>query len=174
MRLRKRVEQDRFDRQAAHSRLPRAVGFATEYIQRLTSTSASSRDGGKLSIDAAAPRFPFFYMARTIYGPLDKSQEEELWAIGQQQAALMRYVIKGGIYRFSASWFLVPQMRRELAAFREGWRQFNGRVYALRCSEEKLIPAMIEPLWEHALKSTTAEAEVGDGLSNMLMKRGFG
>ncbi len=174
-RLRKRMEQEGFDRQTAYERLPSAVKFAREYVQELPSMYASSRSRGQLSISVAraTARFPLFYMARTIYGPLNEQQEEELWTIGQQHAALMRYVVRGGIYRFSASWFLVPQMRRELITLREAWRRFNERMYAIRCSEKKSFPAMIEPLWEHALQSAATEAEVSTELSSRLMKAGF-
>jgi gliotoxin/aspirochlorine/mycotoxins biosynthesis cytochrome P450 monooxygenase len=157
--LRNVLEHTGFDRQAAQSRLTNAATLAREHVEKWSSTSGSS---GRISIDASAATapFPLFYTAQCIYGELSKSQEAGIWALNQRRAALMRFVVRGGIYRSPLSCLLDRAMHRELLAFQQDWHQFNIRAYNMCCQSEKEPRAMIRNLWEYGLQSLVARTKV--------------
>jgi gliotoxin/aspirochlorine/mycotoxins biosynthesis cytochrome P450 monooxygenase len=164
-RLRKLLEKSGFDRQTAYSRISGTLAYAKRYVEKLSSQSIDYKAESQLRVSAvqATVKFPFLYTAGIIYGNLDESQEGELWSLGQRRVALMRYVIRGGIYRSSISWFLSPQMRHELAGFREEWRQFNKRMAAKITSREPST-AIFPLLWRYALEKGASEAQVSGDL----------
>lgn len=148
VKLRKRFEHANFDQPSAQSRIKRALLQAKSQVRDLFLENLGGEDGSiRVSILATTARFPFIYTASIIYGDLNDDDIEELWTLGQLRMSIMRFVLRGGIYRSRVSWILRPQMRTELRTFQRRWHQFNERM-AGRLINEMSSKSSIQSLWK--------------------------
>lgn len=103
-------------------------------------------------------RFPFFSTAQVVYGPMNNTEKDRLWSLGQKRLALLRHVIKGGVYRYKASKWLKRNASQELALFQAEWAAFNSDMYRSRV---KISPqSAIVSLWRLQAESNNREVEV--------------
>ncbi|KAL9078999.1 MAG: hypothetical protein Q9157_002098 [Trypethelium eluteriae] len=120
---------------------------AEEYVEQLQSMNGNPEAASTFQVRVvdALQAFPFYHTAEIIYGELDRGQKEELWSLGQQRAALLNFVLQGGIYRSSISKWLDPQMYKKLQAFREAWFSFNAEVF--RARSQQPCNGLLERIW---------------------------
>ncbi|TVY22563.1 Cytochrome P450 monooxygenase [Lachnellula hyalina] len=71
---------------------------------------------------------PFWIVAEIIYGQLSKEMEQELKVMAPKREKLFKYVIGGGLPRFTWSKYLPTSANRELHEFRRDWLSFNRRA----------------------------------------------
>lgn len=71
---------------------------------------------------------PFFVVAEIIYGDLTPDMVTDLRRLAPNREHLFKYVIAGGLARYSWSRFLPTAANRALRDFRQDWRAFNQRV----------------------------------------------
>ncbi|RJE25395.1 Cytochrome P450 [Aspergillus sclerotialis] len=88
----------------------------------------------------------FWIIAEIIYGPLDADMENRLLALIPLRENLFKYVIAGGLPRFSWSKYLPLQANRELRNFRAKWHEFNK--YARARAEREGSGALIIHLFD--------------------------
>jgi hypothetical protein len=117
--------------------------------------------GGKASTAVHSgdlAKYPFFVTAWVIYGPMTEHERSTLWVIAQKALLLMRYVLKGGIYRYSICQYLDPAMKKELKIFERDWLEFNEDMYHSR--SHRKIPSPIVSAWERTLVGEIPQKEV--------------
>lgn len=73
---------------------------------------------------------PFFVVAEIIYGELSPDMVSDLRRLAPTRERLFKYVISGGLARYSWSRFLPTAANRTLREFKEAWRAFNQRALA--------------------------------------------
>lgn len=72
---------------------------------------------------------PFWIVAEVFYGKLTFEQKQELKQLAVLREELFKFVIHGGLARFSFSRYLPTPANRKLAQFSLSWRNFNDRAY---------------------------------------------
>ena len=104
-------------------------------------------------------RFPFMATADYLYGPLENSEKEDLWAFGQQSLSLMGNVLAGGVCRLEAARWLRPQVNRRLKEFERNWSNFNVRIVNRKqASGQTSLP--IVQAWKAVDKGEVSNKEV--------------
>lgn len=83
---------------------------------------------------------PFWIVAEVFYGDLSPEQMETLQELAILREDLFKYVIHGGLTRFSFSHFLPTVANRKLAAFTKNWKAFNDQAYERALSMSKSSP----------------------------------
>ncbi|KAF4633879.1 hypothetical protein G7Y89_g4249 [Cudoniella acicularis] len=164
-RLRKLFEKNQFDSRNSYSRISACFSQAKEHVKNLY-LRTSSKDKGLVGAAQATEKFPIFYIASIIYGELDENEKSELWSLGQSRIAIMRFVIRGGIYRSKLSWIWDWQMRREVTAFKMSWLLFNRKM--ARKNAEHGSAALISQLWQHVTGTAISREEKNANLKEIL------
>ena len=72
---------------------------------------------------------PFWVVAEVVYGDLSPEMIRELIELAPLREQLFRYVIEGGLARFSWSKHLPTKANRSLAGFQVRWKAFNDLAY---------------------------------------------
>lgn len=130
--------------------------MASAFIKDLGCTTAGERVMVHVSNTFMA--FPFFCTAEILYGPMTSAEKAELWNLGELRLPLMRYILKGGIYR---TWFMrwiCPGVTSQLGSYRSHWLAFNERMASTRkhfSSEMKVVKT-----WLEVQSDTVSQAEV--------------
>jgi hypothetical protein len=154
VRLRKVFEAHNFEPRTARARVSDSLTYAHEHVQNLLTLTGAKTPKLSLTVNAysSTVKYPFFCTARMLYGDLNDEDRDELWSLGQRRLSLMRFVLRGGIYRSRLSRFLKPQMRGELDRFRENWLCFNQRMVArsFKKSSQSVICSLRESIQYHA------------------------
>lgn len=73
---------------------------------------------------------PFFVVAEVIYGELSPDMVADLRKLAPNRERLFKYVIAGGLARYSWSKFLPTSANHALRGFRQAWRAFNQKALA--------------------------------------------
>lgn len=142
-----------FMHQAVSDTGSRVQKLALEYIEGL------SRGDASIEVHASDfAQYPFFVTARFIYGPMTDEEKARLWKISNKALLLMRYVLKGGIYRFRAAQYIDGVMHKELSMFQKEWLGFNNDMHSSRCRWAVQTP--IVSAWEHTLSGEISQKEV--------------
>ncbi|KAF2501669.1 cytochrome P450 [Lophium mytilinum] len=137
--------------------------YACDYVNDICSKSS---DPMTVHAASALAEFPFFCTAEAVYGPLSGGEKDELWALGQRNLALMRYVLAGGIYRFAICRLFCTSAAKELDAFRRDWSAFNERIYQTRRTSSSTV--LIVSIWRLVKDGTMKECEGLQTISEML------
>lgn len=72
---------------------------------------------------------PFWIVAEVFYGDLSPKQMKDLQEIATMREDLFKYVIHGGLMRFSLSRHLPTLANKKLALFAKYWETFNDEAY---------------------------------------------
>lgn len=72
---------------------------------------------------------PFWIVAEVFYGDLSPKQMQDLQELSTMREDLFKYVIHGGMTRFSFSRYLPTLANKKLALFAKSWRTFNDEAY---------------------------------------------
>ena len=70
---------------------------------------------------------------------MNERMQREIWAIGQQRLALLRFVLQGSIYRLSFCRWLAPGAMSDLVSFQQRWRSFNCEMLVSDSNESTSI-----------------------------------
>lgn len=103
--------------------------FTKQYMRSLSTDNESFKKDGKLHPVQDLKLFPFLFVARVVYGPLDPELERQLRELIQPREALFRSVIQGGISSFSVARFLPLPSVRALRDFKRRWAAWNDRAH---------------------------------------------
>ncbi|KAF2815493.1 cytochrome P450 [Mytilinidion resinicola] len=155
--------QHAFTHRAVMDMSPSISQYARDYVKDICSESS-----GPIVVHAAntLAKFPFFCTAKYLYGPLSREEKDELWALGQRNLALMRYVLAGGIYRFAMCRLFCTGTAKELDVFRRDWSNFNEKIYQTRRTSSPAC--LIVSIWKPVKEGTMKESEVLQTISEML------
>ena len=177
--LRTRFEQAGLGSQrSTHTRIAGTVAEVKAFVgDKLTDATDRAQTVGTkgefgrclvINASSAVAAFPFFHTARLLYGSgaLNMEDEKELWALGQTRAALMRFVLKGGLYRSGLSRFWDRAMYAEVGRFKRDWYLFNKRIYARGKRGKRDARNMLDGLWAYALESEEHMQEVIEALQD--------
>lgn len=83
---------------------------------------------------------PFWVVAEIFYGQLSTEMIQELKDLAPQRERLFRYVIYGGLSRFSWSRFLPMEANAALNAFQKRWKAFNDAAYERAVTTQNNAP----------------------------------
>ena len=136
-----------------------------QHFQGLWETSKLAE--GTLDPREDLKMLPFWIIAKILYGELSRDDEKELTGISRQREHLHKYVINGGLSRYSWSSYIpfLPS-NRELAAFQSRWFAFNQRIYRAALSTKKEIPLI--SMYQHVLSGEMSRAELFQTIDEML------
>ena len=90
-------------------------------MTQLNAQNTSFREQGKLHPVRDLKLLPFLFVAKVIYGSLDKDAQNELLEMVAPRETLFRSVISGGITRFRVAQFLPLPAIRALNDFKVHW-----------------------------------------------------
>ena len=110
---------------------------------------------------------PFWIVAEILYGGLTPEMESELEALAPIREHLFKYVIAGGIARFSWSKYLPTAANRMLRDFRQRWTKFNKQAWAT-AADRGARQAPIVLMYEAIRTGTCTESEILQTLDEML------
>ena len=71
---------------------------------------------------------PFWIVCEMFYGPLPQEYLTRIGSLASPREQLMKYVIRGGLSRFSFSRWLPTEANRALHDFKVKWRQLNRDI----------------------------------------------
>ena len=117
-----------FQHKVVKDYVPSVQRCVQQYMQDL-------HEHGKLSqglLDPAGDMkmLPFFVVAEIIYGELSPDMVVDLRRLAPDRERLFKYVIAGGLARYSWSQFLPTAANHALQQFRQAWRAFNQHALA--------------------------------------------
>ena len=135
---------------------PSISKYAHDYVRAMIPAVQAAKFA--IHVSSTFMKFPFFCTANALYGPMTEDEKSELWLIGQQSLALMRYVLLGGMYRFRISQIFCGGATKELSAFQKEWSAFNNRMYQSRRSRSPTPP--IVSAWKPVTEGKLLESEV--------------
>lgn len=143
-----------FTRKISAQRLPHIMAAGEGYVNEVHQYDLGGKQAAStINLNAvdAFQRFPFFYVAEIIYGPLGITERVELWKLAETHTNIFRRLVQGGIHRYKATKFLSTSAYKETAHFVAAWRQFT-----LELAQKQLREGRTSPL-------TDLMAEVEDG-----------
>lgn len=111
-----------------------AAVLHTEAVQRHVETHFSRlNERSDLSRGLIHPAqdlkmLPFWVVCEMFYGRLPEEYLARIGALAPPREQLMKYVIRGGLSRFSFSQWLPTEANRALKGFRGEWRQLNRDI----------------------------------------------
>jgi hypothetical protein len=147
-------------------RLPHVIAAGERYLDELHSYSLETETSiTKFTVNgvAAFQRFPFFYVAEIIYGPLNVTDRADMWKLAGAHTSVFRHLVQGGIHRYKATKFFSTSAYKETSRFLDLWREFN-----IKLSQRQLQEGCTSPLTEllaAAEQSNVTLDEVSDSYS---------
>ncbi|RHZ46032.1 cytochrome P450 [Aspergillus thermomutatus] len=148
-------------------------GTAVEYIvriqQRVNAYCAAHQGLRSGTIDPVADfKFlPFLIIADILYGPVTSDMEEELCQMASERERLFRFVIKGGLTRYTWSRYLPSDANRALKSFQAQWRSFNQAAFQ-RARDQKRTETPVYQLFEAVRVRQVSAANIYQTLDEML------
>lgn len=132
---------------------------------------ANLEKNGNLRSDLIHPAedlklLPFWVVAEIFYGELSPDLKEQLRMMIPLREGLFKYVIRGGLSRFSWTRFLPTEATKALAAFKKQWHMFNQTAY-----ERALVsksPPPIVPMFKAAIQGTITQEQLYQTLDEAL------
>jgi cytochrome P450 len=115
-----------FQHKAVKDYVPSVQRCVQQYVQDLREHARLSH--GILDPAGDMKMLPFFVVAEIIYGELNPAMVADLRRLAPNRERLFKYVIGGGLARYSWSQFLPTAANHALREFRQAWRAFNQRA----------------------------------------------
>lgn len=109
---------------------------------------------------------PFWVVAEIFYGELSPDLKEQLRIIIPLREELFKYVIRGGLSRFSWTRFLPTKATKSLAAFKHQWQSFNQTAYER--AKGSSSPAPFVAMFEAANQGTITHEQLYQTLDEAL------
>ncbi|KIX09583.1 uncharacterized protein Z518_00663 [Rhinocladiella mackenziei CBS 650.93] len=109
---------------------------------------------------------PFLVVAEIIYGGISSEMEEELRGLAPLREELFRYIIKGGLPRYSWSRFLPTRANQALSVFKVAWASFNDR--AVQRARDLSLGAPIEQMYAAVTAGTITADQLYQTLDESL------
>ncbi|EON97862.1 putative cytochrome p450 oxidoreductase protein [Phaeoacremonium minimum UCRPA7] len=101
---------------------------------------------------------PFWVVCEIFYGRLPTPLLQELSDLAPLRERIFRYVIQGGIMRFSLSQWLPTQANAELREFQSRWSAFNNAAWAHALEQSPSAP--IVQLYEATMRGDMTKDEL--------------
>jgi cytochrome P450 len=138
------VVEHPFIRSSAADLVPLVQQHVETHVNELWQSGQLSK--GLLDPVEDLKMLPFWVVAEIFYGQLSTGMIHELKELAPQHEELFKYVIRGGLSRFSWSRFLPTKANTSLAAFQKRWKAFNDDAYqrAVRIQNSAPIIQMYE------------------------------
>ncbi|RMZ66109.1 cytochrome P450 monooxygenase [Pyrenophora seminiperda CCB06] len=173
-RLRK-IFDPAFTHAAAVTRIDGVVSAARQYVEELPQMALggprqASHDQASYSIPVqkAFTKFSYFLTAKTIYGPMTREEETELWQVTEKRVMLNQYWVGGGIYRFETTARLHDKLAvQRLEEFIHEWHDYNVRIVDVRRRRGESPP--IITYWEELEAGNISSTELLQTLDELLM-----
>ncbi|KAF1973005.1 putative cytochrome P450 monooxygenase GliC-like protein [Bimuria novae-zelandiae CBS 107.79] len=172
----RKIFEPTFTHSAAVSRVETVDGAAKAYVENLPklAVNASGERRGKygesflLSVAEGFTKFPYFLTARVIYGAMTESEENDLWRITLNRAALTPYFFGDGLYRFAtATWLFDRGAIGRLREFEREWTAFHSNIVHKRRTEGTRPP--IISYWEEYESGNMTMPELLQTLDELLI-----
>ncbi|RLL94552.1 hypothetical protein CFD26_102052 [Aspergillus turcosus] len=146
-----------------------AVEYIDKIQQRVNAYCAAHQGLRSGTIDPVADfKFlPFLIIADILYGPLTPDMEAELCQIASEREELFRFVIKGGLTRYTWSRYLPSEANRALKSFQAQWRSFNEAAFR-RARDLKSTETPVYQLFEAVRVGQVSASNVYQTLDEML------
>lgn len=109
---------------------------------------------------------PFWIVAEIFYGELSSDLKEQLRILIPLREELFKYVIRGGLSRFSWTRFLPNEANNALAAFKQQWQVFNRAAYEHALASRPSAP--IVSMFEAANQGTITHEQLYQTLDEAL------
>lgn len=103
--------------------------FTGAYMRRLGKDNDAFSQQGELHPVLDLKLLPFLFVAKVVYGPLNKDLESELIDLIPPRQDLFKSVIGGGITRYAFSRLLPLPAIRALHDFKDRWARWNDRAH---------------------------------------------
>jgi cytochrome P450 len=117
-----------FTRTISAQRLPHIMSAGESYMQDIAQYHLGKESASAtivLNAVDAFQRFPFFYVAEIIYGPLQMTEQAALWKLAETHTEIFKHLVRGGIHRYRVTKFLSTVTYKKTAHFVKAWREFN-------------------------------------------------
>jgi len=138
-----------------------------DYVEELAREGDLRR--GRLDPARDLKMLPFWVVAEIIYGRLEPAQIPELKDLAPHREALFRFVIRGGLSRFSLSKYLPTAANLALRNFRKRWWAFNRAAYSVAAarSDTGNVPPIVD-MYRAVHEGTIAEEQLLQTLDESL------
>lgn len=161
------VTQPPFTHKAAINYIPLIQTRVQRHLEQQSRSTSSRLHEGIIHPANDLRVLPFWIVAEIIYGDLSSELETELEAIVPIREGLMKYVISGGIARFSWSRYFRTAANTDLAHFKDRWRKFNDKARTMAGGKTG-APAPIVSMYEAVENGECTLEELLQTLDEML------
>ncbi|THC96849.1 hypothetical protein EYZ11_003673 [Aspergillus tanneri] len=134
----RKVAEVPFGHRAISSRIPDFERHVTEQFQKLH--LYGNLDQGLIHPTDDLKMLPFWIVAEVFYGHLPTFLIKELDDLAPLRERVFKYVIKGGIHRFSWTRWLPTAANADLNKFKQAWRGFNHRALRYAQANNLQVP----------------------------------